>query len=109
MRWLVVFMIVLVSILMADFYAFEDGILFTKSVSDGWTVPNGVEVISVDSDWWRIEKPLNDWWKIVESSRLIYVGDKLEKGEYSILSRSPVVFKKLKYLSMKILNMTMMT
>lgn len=95
MRWLVVFMIVLVSILMADFYAFEDGILFTKSVSDGWAVPNEVEVISVDSDWWRIEKPLNDWWKIVESSRLIYVGDKLEKGEYSILSRSPVVFKNL--------------
>ncbi len=95
MRLFVALMVVLATMIMADFYAFEDGILFTRSVTDGWVIPSGVKVISVDSDWWRIESSFGDWWKVVESSRLVYVGSELEKGNYTILSRSPVVFKNL--------------
>lgn len=95
MRWLVVLIAIFSVMILADFYAFEDGILFTKSVSDGWVIPRGVRVISVDSDWWRIENSSEDWWKVVESSRLVYVGSELEKGNYTILSKSPMVFKNL--------------
>ncbi len=80
-------------LILADFYAFEDGILFSQDVSDGWIIPNGVKVISVDANWWRTESFGKSWWDVIENAKLEYVGKDLRSGKYTLLSKSPVVFK----------------
>jgi hypothetical protein len=92
MKRILAFLFVIPVVIFGEFFMFNDGMVYSTSVWDGWEIPEGVSVIYVDSDSWSVEKRAQNWWEILQKAKLDYVGN-LPRGEYTLLSRNPAIFK----------------
>ncbi len=79
------------SIAIGGVFFFQDGVVFERDVSDMWKIPEGVDVLNVDADWWKVEESDFNWTNLLKSSELERCENPWDFGKLRILSMDPLV------------------
>ncbi len=88
---LVVILSLLSTLSLGGIFFFQDGVLFERDVEDMWKIPEGVEVLSVDAEWWKVQKQELDWTDVLRNSKLTRCENPWDFGDMNLLSESPLI------------------